>query len=58
VIDHVPLRRIGQPSDIAGAVYFLMSDLASYVNGSILHVEGGDLNGSRGFPHMPPSPGR
>jgi 7-alpha-hydroxysteroid dehydrogenase len=57
VIDHVPMRRIGQPSDIAGAVYFLMSDLAAYVNGSILHVEGGDLYGSRGYPHMPPSAG-
>ena len=52
VRSHVPLRRLGKPIDIAGAVYFLTSDLASYVNGTILPVEGGDIYGSRGYPRM------
>jgi len=37
----VPLRRIGEPGDIAGAVSFLLSDAAVYVNGAELVVDGG-----------------
>lgn len=37
----VPLRRIGGPGDIAGAVSFLLSDAAAYVNGAELVVDGG-----------------
>ena len=37
----VPLRRIGEPGDIAGAVSFLLSDAAAYVNGAELVVDGG-----------------
>jgi NAD(P)-dependent dehydrogenase (short-subunit alcohol dehydrogenase family) len=37
----IPLRRLGAPPDIAGAVSFLVSDAASYVTGSTLYVEGG-----------------
>lgn len=50
VVEGIPLRRVGKPSDIAGAVYFLMSDLAAYVTGTVLHVEGGFMVGSRGIP--------
>jgi NAD(P)-dependent dehydrogenase (short-subunit alcohol dehydrogenase family) len=36
-----PTRRLGTPDDIAKVVVFLLSDAASYVNGQVLHVDGG-----------------
>ncbi len=42
-IDATPLRRVGQPEDIASAVSFLISDEASYISGETLHVNGGFL---------------
>lgn len=36
-----PLRRIGQPDDIANAVVFLLSDKASWITGQVMHVDGG-----------------
>ena len=38
-----PLARIGQPEDIANGVLFLMSDLASWVTGAALVVDGGGI---------------
>jgi len=37
----VPLRRLGKPEDIANAYLYLSSDEADYVNGAVLHVDGG-----------------
>lgn len=40
MIAQIPLRRMGQPEDIANAFVFLASDKASYISGDILHVDG------------------
>ena len=37
----IPLGRFGEPSEIAGVILFLCSDLASYVTGQVIHVSGG-----------------
>ncbi len=36
-----PLKRIGQPGDIARAAAFLLSEEASWITGQVLHVDGG-----------------
>ena len=41
--DRVPLGRLGEPADIAGPAVFLASDLARYVTGVTLPVDGGFL---------------
>lgn len=47
MIEKTPLRRIGQPDDIADVVVFLCSDLARFVTGQNLVVDGGmTLHGS------------
>jgi 3-oxoacyl-[acyl-carrier protein] reductase len=43
--EHIPLGRMGTGEDIAYAVLFLASPLASYITGQILHVNGG-MSGS------------
>lgn len=38
-----PLKRLGEPIDIANTVLFLLSDKASYINGENINVNGGSL---------------
>jgi 3-oxoacyl-[acyl-carrier protein] reductase len=44
-VKQIPLRRVGTPEDVAGAVAFLASDEASYITGHVLSVNGGMLMG-------------
>jgi 3-oxoacyl-[acyl-carrier protein] reductase len=37
----VPLRRVGEPADIADVVAFLLGDDARYVTGQVIYVDGG-----------------
>jgi NAD(P)-dependent dehydrogenase (short-subunit alcohol dehydrogenase family) len=47
---HIPMGDLGRPEDIADAACFLASDDASYINGSILYVDGGWTSfGNAGF---------
>ena len=41
MLNQVPMRRGGQPEDIAAAVKFLTSDDAAYITGHVIHVNGG-----------------
>jgi 2-deoxy-D-gluconate 3-dehydrogenase len=41
VLDRIPIGRLGEPDDILGALVFLASPAAAYVNGLILHIDGG-----------------
>jgi NAD(P)-dependent dehydrogenase (short-subunit alcohol dehydrogenase family) len=41
MIGKFPLKRLGKPDDLAGAVLFLASDLAGYVTGQTVYVDGG-----------------
>jgi 3-oxoacyl-[acyl-carrier protein] reductase len=41
LLESIPLGRLGAPADVAGMVLFLASDLAAYVTGQVLVVDGG-----------------
>lgn len=41
LLTQIPLGRLGNPGDVAGAVLFLASDLAGYITGHVLVVDGG-----------------
>ena len=43
VAQKIPVRRLGRPEDVARAVAFLVSDDAGFINGSVVHLEGGTL---------------
>lgn len=41
VEEQIPMRRLGEPEEVAKAIYFLCTDQSSYVNGAELHINGG-----------------
>ncbi len=41
ILDSTPLKRLGEPHDVARAVRFLVSDAASFITGDVLAVDGG-----------------
>jgi len=41
MLQSIPLQRIGEPEDVANAVLFLASDLAAYITGQNVDVDGG-----------------
>ena len=42
VRENIPMRRLGEPQEVAKAIYFLCTDQSSYVNGAELHINGGE----------------
>jgi 3-oxoacyl-[acyl-carrier protein] reductase len=45
-VETIPMRRLGEPKDVAQAVAFLCSDAASYITGTTIHVNGGAYVGA------------
>ena len=44
VAARIPMGRVGEPEEVANAFLFLASDMASYVSGTVLGVDGGTIN--------------
>jgi 3-oxoacyl-[acyl-carrier protein] reductase len=40
---NIPVRRVGQPEDVANVISFLVSDGAGFVSGQVIYVAGGPL---------------
>jgi 3-oxoacyl-[acyl-carrier protein] reductase len=43
--EEVPLRRLGEPDEVADLVTFLASDRARYITGTVIAVDGGNMKG-------------
>jgi NAD(P)-dependent dehydrogenase (short-subunit alcohol dehydrogenase family) len=41
LVKHIPLRRLGEPEEVAEIIYFLCSEKASYISGAEIQVNGG-----------------
>jgi NAD(P)-dependent dehydrogenase (short-subunit alcohol dehydrogenase family) len=41
IVEQLPLQRLGQPEEVAKAIYFLCTEQSSYVTGAELHINGG-----------------
>jgi len=56
IMSRTPLRRLGQPEEVAAVCAFLASDAASYMTGEIVYVDGGRLALNYTMPPLPPAP--
>lgn len=45
VLAEIPLKRFGEPEEVANVIMFLISDAVSYVSGQIINIDGGTING-------------
>jgi 3-oxoacyl-[acyl-carrier protein] reductase len=43
VAEQTPVRRVGQPADVANVISFLVSEGAGFVSGQVIYVAGGPL---------------
>ena len=43
IMNNIPMKKFGEPKDVASLVYYLCSDQASYITGQTFHVNGGML---------------
>ena len=50
--DNIPLNRYGYEHELAEAIFFLSSDKASYINGTVLNVDGGFAASGIGLPGL------
>jgi NAD(P)-dependent dehydrogenase (short-subunit alcohol dehydrogenase family) len=41
IVEQIPMRRLGEPMEVANAIYFLCTEQSSYMNGAELHINGG-----------------
>lgn len=41
IVEQIPLRRLGQPDEVAKIIYVLCTETSSYLNGSEIHINGG-----------------
>jgi len=56
IMSRTPLRRLGQPDEVAAVCAFLASDAASYMTGEVVYVDGGRLALNYTMPPLPPAP--
>ena len=41
LVEQIPLRRLGQPEEVAATIFFLCSDASSYISGTEIEINGG-----------------
>ncbi|PSR56404.1 short-chain dehydrogenase [Adhaeribacter arboris] len=52
-VKRIPLNRLGEPAELANLAAYLISDYASFVNGEVVTIDGGEwLNGAGEFNHF------